>query len=235
MSLRELNARTRSRLRWHGWVLTLWCVAIGVVTSWVLLRVLNLRAPAARYSISAIVMYSLGLVAGTRVWLRHFSESVREEAGLLGPAEAAERAGFDATQRAREQRGSTIGGTFEWANAFADLADLFSGLGEMAAVLFVPALVLFALGALMLVGALPMVLADGVAALLAEMAVQFVFGALLVRRVMRPQSHDDAFLHIVGKTWIVGILLLLASAAAGWFLTQLEPGAASIGDLFRRA
>ncbi|MEP7101825.1 MAG: hypothetical protein ABI781_15050 [Burkholderiales bacterium] len=235
MSLRELNGRTRARLRFHGWLLTLWCVAIGMVTSALLLHLMHLRAPAARYAISGVLMYAIGLVVGTRFWLHRFSRSVREEP-VLGSSDRAERVGFDAEQRDHERRGigSKIRRTFELGDFFGSVADLFSGFGELAAWLFVPALVLFAIGILMLLGLAPMFVADGAAALLAEMAVQFVFGALLVRGVMRPQPHGDAFVHIVGKTWVAGLLLLVASAGAGWLLTRIEPGAVSIGDLFRR-
>ncbi len=233
MSLRDLNSRTRSRLRFHGWVLTLWCLALGMLASWLLLHVLGLRSPAARYASSAVVMYSLGLVVGTRYWLSHFSESVREEAGALGAADATERARFDAEQMSHKPlEGSRK--AFDWSDLLGGLADLCS-FEELSIVLLIPALVLAAFGLLMLTGTLPMLLVDGLAALLAEMAVQFVFGALLVRGVMRPQHHDAAFMHIVGKTWAVGVLLVVVSAAAGWGLTQLAPGAASIGDLFRGA
>jgi hydrogenase/urease accessory protein HupE len=62
MSLRDLNASTRGRLRFHGWMLTLWCVFVGVATSGFLLHVMHLRAPAARYAISGVVMYCVGLL-----------------------------------------------------------------------------------------------------------------------------------------------------------------------------
>jgi hypothetical protein len=229
MSLRDLNPRTRARLRFHGWLLTLWCLALGLLTSWWLLRVLHLRAPAARYAISAVVMYAFGLVVGARYWLGRFSASVREEAGVLGRADAGERASFDAAQRTASRERERIGKKFEWG---FDLLDL-GGLDELAGLLLIPALVMLVLGVLMLTGTLPVILADGVAGLLAEMALQFVFSALLVRGALRPGQRDDPFLHIVGKTWIAGLLLVVASAGAGALLTRLEPGAASVGDLFR--
>ena len=74
---------------------------------------------------------------------------------------------------------------------------------------------------------------DGVAGLLAEVAVQFVFGALIARRVMRPKPHDAAFMTIVAKTWLIGALLVAASLAAGWFLARINPAGATIADLFR--
>jgi hypothetical protein len=40
-------------------------------------------------------------------------------------------------------------------------------------------------------------------------------------------------LHIVGQTWLVGLLLVLASATAGALLMWAAPGASSVADLFR--
>jgi hypothetical protein len=60
-----------------------------------------------------------------------------------------------------------------------------------------------------------------------------VFGALIARRVLRPRAHDEAFMHIVGKTWFIGLALVVLSAAAGWLLMRIAPNAASIGDLLR--
>lgn len=236
MSLRELNAATRRRLRWHGWALTLWCLGVGLVASWLLLRVLHVRAPAARYAMSAVLMYALGLVGGTWFWLRHFAASVREQGVALGRADAVDKIAFDAqaNEPSLASRGlRRIGDGFDWGDLLGGIADLFS-FDEAAWLLIVPALIVLALGVLMLAGALPVLLADGVAAMLAEIAVQFVFGALIARRVLRPRSSDDAFMHIVGKTWLAGLLLVLLSAAAGGVLAHLAPGAASIGDLLRR-
>ena len=97
-----------------------------------------------------------------------------------------------------------------------------------------PAL-LFLLAALLLLGGMaPVLLMDGVAGLLAEVAVQFVFGALIARRVMRPKSHDAAFMTIVAKTWLIGLRAggRERRRRAGC-CRRLAPGAASLGDLFR--
>lgn len=236
MSLRELNAATRRRLRWHGWLLTLWCIGVGVASSWVLLHMLHVRVPAVRYAMSALLMYALGLVTGVRVWLRHFAAAVRDEAATLGRADALDRQRFDAEQQTPSlaRRGlRRIGEGFDWGDVLGSIAEVFS-FDEAGWLLLVPALILLVLGGLMLAGAMPVLLADGIAAMLAEIAVQFVFGALIARRVLRPRSSDDAFLHIVGKTWLAGALLVLLSAAAGALLSSFAPGAASIGALFQR-
>ena len=126
----------------------------------------------------------------------------------------------------------SIGDGFDWADLIGSAAEMFS-FDEAAWLLIIPALIVLAFGGLMLAGALPVMLADGVAGLLAEIALQFVFGALIARRVLRPRAHDEAFMHIVGKTWFIGLALVVLSAAAGWLLTRVAPNAASIGDLLR--
>ncbi|MEO6361720.1 MAG: hypothetical protein ABIO71_00675 [Caldimonas sp.] len=228
LSLRELNLRTRRRLRLHAWLLTLWCVSVGLVTSWILLHVFAVRSPAVRYAVAAVFMYSLGLVVGARIWLVRFSQSVIAEPEVLGPATPGDRAVFDSQRAESSRRGSS----FDWADLLGNAVDWLS-FDEVAAFLIVPAIVVAAFALLLATGALPMLLLDGVANLLAEVAVQFVFGAWIARRVIRPRPHDDAFMSIVGKTWIAGIALVVASAGAGWLVLQVNPGGASIADLFR--
>ncbi len=232
MSLRDLNVATRRRLRRHAWLLSAWCVALGFATSWILLHVFGLRAPAARYGIAAIVMYSLGLVVGTRVWLAHFNRSVREQPGLLGTARPGDVAEFEREQVERERRGERARESFDWADGFGSIADWLS-FDEFATLLIVPALLFLLAGVLLLAGAVPVLLMDGVAGLLAEVAVQFVFGALIARRIMRPKPHDAAFMTIVARSWLIGLVLVVASVAAGWLLARVNPGGATLADLFR--
>ncbi|HEY9068528.1 MAG TPA: hypothetical protein VIO33_26315 [Burkholderiaceae bacterium] len=239
MSLRDLNAATRRRLRWHGWLLALWCIAIGLAASWLLLHAFGVRAPVWRYAMSAVLMYSVGLVAGTWYWLRHFAASVRQD-GALGHADKLDQALYDAQQRQSGsgesflRRGARrIGEGLDWGDLIGSIAELFS-FDEAAWLVIVPGLIVLVVGVLLLAPAVPALLADGIVAMLAEIAVQFVFGALIARRVLRPRSADDAFVHIVGKTWLAGVLLVIASAIAGAVLSHVAPGAASIADLFRR-
>jgi len=232
VSLRDLNAPTRRRLRRHAWLLTIWCLFVGFVTSWLLLRVFDLRDPAARYGVAAVVMYSLGLVVGARFWLAHFSQTVAIERGVFGHAGLGDRAEFDDERERRDGRGERVRKAFDWSDLFGSVADWVS-LDEAAALLIIPAIVFLLVGFVLLGGFVPVLLMDGVAGLLAEVALQFVFGALIARRVLRPHAHDAAFMTIVGKTWVAGLLLVVVSVSFGWILGAAHPGASSIGDLFR--
>jgi hypothetical protein len=232
MTLRDLNAQTRRRLRRHAWLLTLWCLAVGLATSLLLLHVFAVRLPAARYGIVAIVMYSLGLVVGARVWLVHFSRSVQSEATLRARATPDEIAEFDNERATKEQQARRPSGGFQWLDLLSGVGDFIS-FDEASALLIVPAVIVAIVGALLLTGVIPALVMDGVTGLLAEVAVQFVFGALIARRVIGPVSHDAAFMTIVGRTWLAGLVFVVVSLAAGYVLQQLNPGGATIADLFR--
>jgi hypothetical protein len=232
MTLRDLNAQTRRRLRRHAWLLTLWCVAVGLATSLLLLHVFGVRLPAARYGIVAIVMYSLGLVVGARVWLVHFSRSVQSEPTLGVPATPDEIAEFENERAATKQPAERPSGGFQWLDLLGGVGD-FVSFDEASALLIVPAIIVAIVGALLLTGVIPALVMDGVTGLLAEVAVQFVFGALIARRVIGPGSHDAAFMTIVGRTWLAGLVFVVVSLAAGSVLQRLNPGGATIADLFR--
>ena len=232
MTLRDLNAQTRRRLRRHAWLLTIWCVAVGFAASWLALHVLGVRQPAARYGIAAVVMYSLGLVVGARIWLVHFSQSVQTEPALAAPAAPADIAAYEGEIRERDRKTTLRSPSrgFDWSDL---LGGMDFGADDASALLVIPAIIVAVVGFLLVSGVIPALLLDGVAGLLAEVAVQFVFGALIARRVMRRPSHDAAFMTIVAKTWLAGIALFVVSVSAGAVLGWLKPGGATIADLFR--
>ena len=65
-------------------------------------------------------MYSLGLVVGARIWLVHFSQSVRRERGLLGTARPEDVAAFEQEKRdAGAQRRTGAQTPSIWPKAWA--------------------------------------------------------------------------------------------------------------------
>lgn len=228
MSLGDLNPRTRRLLKLHGWLLTLWCIGVAMLANWLLLHAAGISSPPHRFAASALVMYLVGLLFGVRVWLAWFSRQAKVDGGLAH-ADPSDRAAFGLNQASRAERARK---SWDWGDALGSLADLFSA-DEALLLLIVPALVLMAWAVLSLLGMLPLLLVDGIAALLAEVALQFVFGTLLARRVLRPRAHEEAFVRIAQKTWIAGVLLTLLSAAAGYALVWLDPSAVTLRDLFR--
>jgi len=82
---RGLSAETQDRLIRDTWLLMAGWIVIGLACSWLLLELFHLRSPLVRYPITALVMYGLGVVAGTRLWLAAFSRAVRLQPGRFGP------------------------------------------------------------------------------------------------------------------------------------------------------
>ena len=176
-------------------------------------------------------MYSLGLVVGARIWLVHFSQSVQIEPALAAPAAPAEIAAYESEISERDRKAKRKGSrSFDWSDL---LGSMDFGADDASALLIIPAIIVAVVGFLLVSGVIPALLLDGVAGLLAEVAVQFVFGALIARRVMRRPSHDAAFMTIVAKTWLAGIALFAVSVSAGALLGWLNPRGATIADLFR--
>jgi ribosome-associated protein len=217
MSLGDLNVRTRRRLRRHAWLLTAWSVGLGVATSWVLLHGFGLRAAGAalRHRRDRHVFARPRLRRADLA--RPFQPQRARGTGAVRPRRARRQRGAGREKRSRERRGERARDSFDLADGFGFVADLLS-LDEAAALLLVPALLCLVFGGLLLAGVVPALLMDGLAGLLAEVAVQFVFGALIARRIMRPKAHDAAFMTIVAKTWLIGVLLVAASLGAGWLL-----------------
>ena len=175
----------------------------------------------ARYGIAAIVMYALGLVVGARIWLVHFSQSVRRGARPARHARGPRTpAAFE--QEKRDSRAPAANEARQLASTCADrprryVAEWFS-LGEAAALLIVPALLfLLRRRACSSRGFVPVLLMDGVAGLLAEVAVQFVFGAAdraphHAAEAARRRVHDDRRQDLADRPGARG---LRASAPAG--------------------
>lgn len=231
MSLRDLNLPARSMLRRHGWLLTLWCVGLGWATSWALLHVAHLEHPVPRYAITAAVMYWIGLLWGVRFWLRRLHERVLADPGCLRPANAAEQRRFDNERGSRGQRHERAGQSFDLSDVFGELA---GALDEFSLLVWIPAILLFLLGVLMMAGAAPVLLTEGLAALLAEVAVQFLAGSLAARRLLHASRLDEAWKTVLARTWIAGLVFVAVAAAAGALLHAIDPELRSLGDLLRR-
>ncbi len=71
----------------------------------------------------------------------------------------------------------------------------------------------------------------GSEALMAEMAMQFVFGRAIGRDVPPPEPEGEAWPTIVRETWAQGLSFLVLSAAIGATLAMAHPAAVSLRDL----
>jgi hypothetical protein len=226
----DLSPATQDRLARDAWLLAAWWTVVGLACSWLLLEFFRLRSPILRYPATALVMYALGVVTGTRLWLVAFSRAVRLQPRRFGAASAAP-AGADRFRRRGRFApgpdlllvGGVIGLAVEILVSFESGATLFWWtLLTLALALGVYALIgMERLGGVHLAG------------VLAELAHQFVFGRSTERGFLPHRAHDEAWPTIVRETWGGGATFLIFSIAAGVALVFLLPDAVSLADIFR--
>jgi hypothetical protein len=109
----------------------------------------------------------------------------------------------------------------------------WSGDDPLSAVLAVLVLVLLVALALLALGHLPLLATEMLASFLAEVVLEFVIGAVIARRVLKPRSLDDYWAVMLRKTWLAGLALVIAAGFTGWLLQTLQPDAATLFQVFR--
>jgi len=224
VSLAELAPRVRRRLRWQGWAILALSLAAGVVTSLLLWRGLHLRSMGLRYAFAAGVLYVTMLLC-LRRWLLWAHADAALHPQDWRRADAQERAAYDG-QRARRLA--------DRSNNSIDLGANLLNFDELSWVLLLPALVLFVIGLLGISGAVPMFLGEGMAGLLAELLLQFALGSVMLRRARMPDRLDRLGSELLGRTWLIGLAMVLLAAGSGIALQWADPSLNTLGDLFRR-
>ena len=223
MSLSRLSGPVRRRLRWHGWVIVLVCLATGWACSAALWRGLGVSSMGGRYGASAGVMYAVLLLC-LRIWL----DWVRRDAiahlhywqAATLEEEASHRRDTKSLQRSTERSGSM----FEWG------LELLS-FDEAALLLLVPAVVVLLLGLLGLAVQLPLWTTEGLAALLAELLLPLLVGGAVMRRTLRRAPPEVPWVDLLGSTWWIGILLVALAALVGAGLQWADPELVTVRGL----
>ena len=230
---RGLNAATEERLVRDAWLLTAWWIVVGLACSWILLALFHLRSPALRYPVTAFVMYAIGIVAGTRLWLAAFGRAVSLQPGRFGTAPEAPAADVR-FQRRRRDAGALDPVTVVAAIGLAVDIVLWFDAG---ATLFWLTLVTIAVttaiwfGLGLLIG-MDRLMGDSSSVLLAELAHAFVFGRATPRGLLPRRPAGEALPVILRETWGRGLVFLIFSLVAGVTLIVLLPGAVTLADIF---
>jgi hypothetical protein len=227
---RGLSVETQDRLLRDTWLLMAGWIVIGLACSWLLLEIFHLRSPLLRYPITALVMYGLGVVAGTRLWLAAFARAVRLQPARFAPAPVVPTGDGKFRRRARAAAGIdpalVLGAIF----LGIDLLLWFEGGARLFwwTVLTLTITVgVFALSGMARFGN------DGLPGVLAELAHQFIFGRETEVGHLPRRSLAEALPAIVRETWGSGVTFLIFSVAAAVSLYVVVPGAASLADIFR--
>jgi hypothetical protein len=224
MTIAHIAARSRGILRLHGWLLMAWAATVGLATSALLLHVVGVHALAVRYAAGAGAIYFLGFVAGGWVYARWWNQS-RSARAELRHADVSEQQEYVAWQEAARQR-------FDWFNGM-DFGGGPWGDDPLSAILAVVMLLVLAALAVLVLGYFPIFATEALAGFLAEVVLEFVIGAVIARRVLKPRSLDDYWVVMLRKTWLAGLAWVVGAGATGWLLQTLQPEALTVFQVFR--
>lgn len=220
MGLGRIAPYQRGRFRWHALGLGLWVSVVGALST-VLLYHAGVHSLSARYALSALAIYGVGFLLGGWVYARWWAERVADEP--VHEATPGEEAGYEQASRSR----------FEGFDGLGDFG--FSGGDDpLSAILGVIGLILLSLAVLYLLGLLPFMLTDVLAGFLAEVVLECVAGAVVVRRMARRYGVNprygfaDYWPHMLSKTIWVGLIFVLAAWVVGWCLHAMSPQAQTL-------
>jgi len=224
MSLERIAVPGRNRLRLHATLLLLWSVLVGIASSAVLLHLFQVYSMAVRYAVGAAAMHFLGFLGGGWCYAAWWNQS-RERAGLLATHASQEEQVSYQELRAllRKPLVNPLPNGLKW---FLEIFD-YVLLERVGLVLFLAYALIVTLIYLFLIY-LPVIGVETFAGYLAEVVLEFVIGASIVRKILKPRALDEYWPVMVKKTWITGCLLVAAAGATGFLIQHLHPGAETI-------
>lgn len=220
MSLGKIAPMHRNAVRWHGWLLAAWVFGVGWLASWALLR-LGIASPMWRWPLAMLVMYGFGFIGGCYFYVR-WQQGAAHAGQAPVRADRADEEDYDEEDRRKRRR-------MEWLADAVDLgslAEVFPPLLAVVAPLVVVALIL-------LVVTLPWLVTEILAGFLAELILEFVIGAAVMRRVLRPRPMDDSPSAVAARTWWLGLLAVVVAAGFGYAAHTIAPQAVTLGQVFQ--
>lgn len=221
----HIAARSRRILRLHGWLLMAWAATVGLASSALLLHVVGVHALAVRYAAGAGAIYFLGFVAGGWVYARWWNQSREAAHAEFHHADVAETLAYlEQEERIRKR--------FQWGDGL-DFGGGWSGDDPLSAILAILFFLVLAALAVLVLGYFPIFATEALAGFLAEVVLEFVIGAVIARRVLKPRSLVDYWVVMLRKTWLAGLVWVVGAGAAGWLLQTLQPEALTVFQVFR--
>ncbi len=202
-----------------------WACAVGLICSAVLLHIFQVQSMAVRYAIGAGSVYFVGFVLGGWWYARWWNAQMQQT------TERPQHASMD-DQLEYQQEQEAIGKKF---SALDWVGDLGSGLGDdpLSAILAVFVLIGVLLLAGLLLGYLPIIVTDVLAGYLAEIVLEFVIGAVLVRRVLKPRALDGYWAFMLHKTWLWGVFMTVVFGVFGFAVQRAFPDAVTLLQAIR--
>jgi hypothetical protein len=227
MSLEFIGESDRNRLRVHGALLLLWSVLVGIASSAVLLHVFQVHSMAVRYALGAAAVYFLGFLGGGwcyAAWWNQLRDRKRPLPTHAAPNEQKSH------EELRAQRRKSLS-----SHLLLELNGVIGGLVNLLAHLFTWFLLIALVVASFhyLLRYFPVVAVDTVAGYLADVVLEFVIGASVIQKIMKPRALDEYWPVMIKKTWITGCLLVAAAGVTGFLIQYWKPGAETVFQALR--
>ena len=229
MSLERIAGPDRNRLRLHGVLLLLWSALLGVASSAMLLRVFEVHSMAIRYAVGAAVIYFLGFLGGGWCYAAWWNQRQGRVSSLLVHASPEEQASYQELRALL--RKPFVNPLPKGVGRFLETFD-YIFLEHFGFVLFLAYALIVTLIYFSLIY-FPVIGIETMGGYLAELVLDFVVGASIIQRIVKPRALDDYWPVMVKKTWITGCLLVAAAGATGFVIQYWKPGAETVFQALR--
>ena len=229
MSLERIAGPDRNRLRLHATLLLLWSALVGIASSAVLLHVFQVHSMAVRYAVGAAAVYFLGFLGGGWCYAAWWNQS-RERASLLAMHASQEEQVSYQELRALLRK-PLVNPLPNGCTRFLEIFD-YVFLERFGLVLFLAYALIVTLMYLFLIY-LPVIGVEAFAGYLADVVLEFVIGASVIQKIMKPRALDEYWPVMIKKTWITGCLLVAAAGVTGFLIQYWKPGAETVFQALR--
>ncbi len=201
-----------------------WAASVGFATSALLLHAGAVHSLALRYTLGAGAVYFIGFVLGGWWYAKWWNARRGLVADMPEHASTTEALEYQQAEDAARKK-------FEWFDWLGDFGSL--GDDPLSALVAVFMLLGVVVVLALLMGYLPVLATDAFASFLAEVILEFVIGAVIARRVLKPRVLDDYWGITLRKTWLVGLLMMVVCGGAGYGIQRMNPEALTLFQLFR--
>ncbi len=211
MTLAKIHPASRRLLRLHGWLLMGWAVFVGYATQLLMVHVLHVQLYGVRYAVGAGAVYFVGFVGGGWYYLRWWNARPATDTDRPTHAQPADEQAYLEEEKAVQKK-------FEWMNGLGDWGG--GGDDPLSALLAIITLLLLVVALAFFAGYFPWFATEALGGYLAEIVLEFVIGAVLLRRVVQPRPADDYWQFIVRKTWLGGFVWVALACIVGFVRDQ---------------
>jgi hypothetical protein len=203
--LAKLAPSDRITMRVHGWLITLYALAIGYGANLLCLQVPLLQAKVWRWPITVGALYFVGFVLSFYIYVKWWQSRVAEQEKIR-LASLAEINEFI-------QEKETIDKGFQKLDWFIDWTALMEFFPPIA-IIVLPFLII---GVIYFLIFFPVVLTDWLAGLLAELLIEFALGLLVINRAIKSTKSEQTLGQYLQKICWGGLVLV----AVVWLAAKL--------------